>query len=105
MAYEMPPFASPSLSSPARGGGGPPSGGGGGGRAHDGRYDKCRPTLHIIGRKPQYTDTFLRQPFGTPAVIVLPLGMNRAIDLDAKLRLGAIEVQHKWTDRVLSTKM
>src|SRR5690606_22983021 len=86
---------------PRSGGGGPASAGGGGGCAHDLFDDRCRTEVKFFGGDAQHADALFAQP-GVAAGVVLGLfGMHRAVDLDAELCPGAVEIEDVGAEGVL----
>jgi hypothetical protein len=64
-----------------------------------------RSRLDLGCREPQDPDALFAEPRGPPVVMLLSVGMDRAIDLDRELCSGAVEIEDKWSDWVLTPKM
>ena len=60
----------------------------------------------ILRRNPQYGYSLCRQPHRSTSVMLRPLciAVLLPIDLDRQPRLGAVEVEHKDTDRMLPSE-
>ena len=71
----------------------------------DGGKDSGWPCFDVAGRKSKDPNALLRQPSGPALVTLARVVMNRAIDLDAEFRTGAVKIEDKWTDRMLAAEM
>jgi hypothetical protein len=71
-----------------------------------GGHDPSRPLLDLSDSKAQDANTLVREePGATTFICLLLFIVNWAIDLNAQLRAGAVEIENEWADGVLAAEM
>jgi hypothetical protein len=71
----------------------------------DSRNDHRGTVLDIVYREAQDLDPFAQKPGIAAGIAIFVLVMSRSIDLDAKVRACAVEIENVRSDRVLSPKV